>query len=151
VRSVIFVCLGNICRSPLAEGIARRIAEERDLDLRIDSAGTGDWHIGEPPCDHSVTVARKHGIDISALRARQVMTRDFECFDLVIALDAKNYGDLERLGAQKLCKLGDFGCGGEDVPDPYFFPGYEGFERVFEMVETCVAELIDTHFTENGC
>jgi protein-tyrosine phosphatase len=150
VRSVIFVCLGNICRSPLAEGIARRIAEERGLDLHIDSAGTGDWHIGEPPCDHSVTVARKHGIDISALRARQVMVRDFDCFDLVIALDAKNYGDLERLGAQRLCKLGDFGYGGEDVPDPYFFPGYEGFEKVFEMVETCVTELIDTHFTEKG-
>jgi protein-tyrosine phosphatase len=146
---VIFVCLGNICRSPLAEGIARRVAEERGLDLRIDSAGTGDWHIGEPPCDHSVTVAQKHGIDISVLRARQVRKRDLELFDLVIALDAKNYSDLERMGAENLYKLGDFGFGGEDVPDPYFFPGYEGFDRVFEMVETCVTELFDTHFPDD--
>ena len=146
MTSVIFVCLGNICRSPLAEGIARRLADERGVQLRIDSAGTGEWHVGEPPCEHSVRVARAHGIDISGLRARRVTRQDLERFDLVIALDAKNYNDLKRMGATTLEKLGAYGHGGEDVPDPYFFPGYEGFEKVFAMVESCVTELFDTHF-----
>jgi len=146
VTSVIFVCLGNICRSPLAEGVARRLADERGVRLRIDSAGTGDWHVGEPPCEHSVRVARAHGIDISGLRARRVTPQDLERFDLVIALDAKNYNDLKRMGARTLEKLGAYGHGGEDVPDPYFFPGYEGFEKVFAMVEACVTELFDTDF-----
>lgn len=146
MTSVIFVCLGNICRSPLAEGVARRLADERGVRLRIDSAGTGDWHVGEPPCEHSVRVARAHGIDISGLRARRVTRQDLERFDLVIALDAKNYNDLKRMGARTLEKLGAYGHGGEDVPDPYFFPGYEGFEKVFAMVEACVTELFDTDF-----
>ena len=146
MRSVIFVCLGNICRSPLAEGVARRIATQRGLDIEIDSAGTGNWHVGEAPCDNSVRVALKHGIDIASLRARQVTKHDLERFDLVIALDAKNYRDLERLGARTLFKLGEFGCRGEDIPDPYFFPGYEGFDKVFGMVESCVTELFDVHF-----
>ena len=73
---------------------------------------------------------------------------DFDRFDLVVALDAKNYRDLKGMGAQNLCKLGDFGYGGEDVPDPYFFSGYEGFDRVFAMVEACVTSLLDTHFPE---
>lgn len=144
--SVIFVCLGNICRSPLAEGVARRLADTHGLDVAVDSAGTGNWHVGEAPCEHSVTVARRHGIDIAAYRARQVTRKDFERFDLVIALDGKNYNDLKRLGAQNLYKLGDFGYGGDDVPDPYFFPGFEGFETVFSMVESCVGELFERHF-----
>lgn len=146
MKSVIFVCLGNICRSPLAEGVARRLAAERGLALRIDSAGTGEWHIGEPPCEHSITVASRHGIDISGLRARRVTSRDLECFELVIALDGKNYNDLKRMGARNLHKLGDFGYRGEDVPDPYFFPGYEGFDRVFGMIEACVTELFNARF-----
>ena len=148
MKSVIFVCLGNICRSPLAEGVARRIAEERNLDIVIDSAGTGDWHIGEAPCENSVTVARRHAIDIASYRARQVKCEDLERFDMVIALDEKNYNDLKRMGAGRLHKLGEFGHGGEDVPDPYFFPGYEGFEKVFAMVERCVEELFERHFLE---
>ncbi len=143
MRSVIFVCLGNICRSPIAEGVARSVAAERGLEIAIDSAGTGNWHVGEPPCENSVRVAQRHGVDIASLRARQVERKDFERFDLVVALDAKNYADLERLGARNLCKLGDFGFKGEDVPDPYFFPGYEGFEKVFDMIEQCVTELFD--------
>ena len=146
MKSVIFVCLGNICRSPLAEGVARRLAEERNLDILIDSAGTGDWHVGEAPCDHSITVARNNGIDISMQRSRQVKKHDFSQFDLIIALDSKNYNDLKQLGADPIFKLGEFGYNGEDVPDPYYFPGFEGFDRVFEMVESCVTELFDTHF-----
>lgn len=144
--SVIFVCLGNICRSPIAEGVARKIADERGLDIVIDSAGTGSWHVGESPCQNSITVAGKYGIDISKLRARQVKPEDFEMFDLVIALDESNYNDLKQMGASSLHKLGAFGYENEDVPDPYFFDGYEGFDRVYEMIEVCVSELFDQKF-----
>ena len=146
MKSVLFVCLGNICRSPIAEGIARQIAGERGLEITIDSAGTGSWHVGEPPCDHSVRIANSRGVDISAQRARQVQKKDLETFDLVIALDQKNYDDLKRLGAGELYKLGEFGYNGADVPDPFFFPGYEGFDKVFEMIEVCVYNLIQKKF-----
>ena len=141
MKSVLFVCLGNICRSPIAEGIARQIAGERGLDITIDSAGTGSWHVGEPPCEHSVRIANSRGVDISAQRARQVKKKDLETFDLIIALDQNNYDDLKRLGAVELYKLGEFGYNGADVPDPFFFPGYEGFDKVFEMIEVCVYNL----------
>lgn len=147
MKSVLFVCLGNICRSPIAEGVARKLAAERGLELHIDSAGTGNWHAGEAPCGHSVAAAAKHGIDIASQRARQVRREELGRFDLVIALDQSNYNDLKRMGAANLYKLGEFGCGGEDVPDPYFFKGYEGFEKVFSMIDACVRELFDTHFS----
>lgn len=140
--SVLFVCLGNICRSPLAEAIMRKKAADRGLSLRIDSAGTGSWHIGEPPCDNSITVAKRHGLDISRLRARQVSRRDAEDFDVIVALDAKNLADLRRMGFTNVYKLGSFGHRNEDVPDPYFFPGYEGFERVYAMIEKCCDVLL---------
>ncbi len=146
MKSLLFVCLGNICRSPLAEGIAKKIADERGLDIHIDSAGTGSWHVGESPCSDSIKVAKSHGVDISRQRARQVMKEDFERFELIIALDENNYNDLKRLGARSLVKLGSFGHDGEDVPDPYFFPGYEGFDKVYTMIESCLSVLFD----ENG-
>ncbi|WP_345972694.1 low molecular weight protein-tyrosine-phosphatase [Sulfurimonas diazotrophicus] len=142
MRSILFVCLGNICRSPLAEAILRSQAEAKGMALRIDSAGTGSWHIGEPPCDHSVRVAKAHGLDIAAYRARQVCPGDADAFDVIVALDAKNVADLKRMGMANVYKLGDFGYGGEDVPDPYFFPGFEGFEKVFTMIETCCTTLM---------
>ena len=146
VNSVVFVCLGNICRSPIAEGVARKIAKERGLDIMIDSAGTGNWHVGKAPCEHSIAVAKENAIDISTLRARQVKPEDLEMFDLVIALDESNYNDLKRMGASSLHKLGVFGYNDEDVPDPYFFDGYEGFDKVYEMIEVCVGELFDREF-----
>lgn len=142
MRSVLFVCLGNICRSPLAEAILRAKAAEKGMDLRVDSAGTGSWHIGEPPCDNSVRIAKQHGLDIGAYRARQVCLEDAEAFDVIVGLDAKNIADLERMGMANVYKLGDFGFGGEDVPDPYFFPGFEGFEKVFSMIESCCSGLL---------
>jgi protein-tyrosine phosphatase len=145
MKSVIFVCLGNICRSPLAEGIARKFAQDRGLELSIDSAGTGNWHVGEAPCEHSVAIAQEHGVEIGHLRARQVKREDFEVFELVIALDESNYNDLKRMGASPV-KLGMYGHDGQDVPDPYFFKGYEGFEKVFTMIESCVELLFDEHF-----
>lgn len=142
MKSILFVCLGNICRSPIAEGVARRLIEEGDHTITVDSAGTGSWHVGETPCKHSVTVARNHNIDISQFRARQVKKSDFKVFDLIVALDQNNYQDLKALGCQNLVKLGDFGHEGADVPDPYFFDGFEGFEHVYTMIESCVKELL---------
>ncbi len=144
MKSILFVCLGNICRSPLAEGIARHYIQTHQLDIHVDSAGTGNWHVGEAPCDNSVKVAAHHGIDISHQRARQFKTQDILDFDLIIALDQSNYNDLKKLGASNLHKLGAFGFNHEDVPDPYFFPGFEGFEKVYSMIETCVHNLLES-------
>ena len=143
MQSILFVCLGNICRSPIAEGVARRLIEEGGHNIVVDSAGTGNWHVGETPCEHSVAVARNHDVDISQLRARQVKKADFTAFDLIVALDQSNYRDLKALGCQNLVKLGDYGHGGADVPDPYFFDGFEGFENVYTMIESCVKELLN--------
>lgn len=142
INSIIFVCLGNICRSPIAEGVAKRLIKEQQLNIQIQSAGTGDWHIGEAPCENSIKVAKQHGIDISEQRARQITKHDLKKFDLVVGLDHKNIASLKQLGRQKVLLLGDFGYQGQDVPDPYFFDGFEGFDKVYEMIETCVENLI---------
>ena len=142
LNSILFVCLGNICRSPIAEGVARKLIEQGGRPISVDSAGTGNWHVGEAPCAHSVTVARNNGVDISYLRARQVRKADFESFDLIVALDQSNYRDLKAMGCKNLVKLGDYGFDGADVPDPYFFKGFDGFENVYKMIEECVRELL---------
>ncbi len=141
-KSILFVCLGNICRSPLAEGIAREIADKQGLDIEIDSCGTGSWHVGEAPCPDSIRIANANDLDISMLRARQIVTTDLEKFELIIALDDKNLHDLKKMGAKNVRKLGHYGYNGEDVPDPYFFPGYEGFEKVYKMIDTCVKNVL---------
>jgi len=141
-KSVIFVCLGNICRSPIAHGVAQKYAKENNMDIVIDSAGTGDWHIGNPPCEHSIEVAKQNDVDISKQKARQVTKEDFEKFDLVIGLDDSNVANIKKLGCKNVLKLGDFGYNGVDVPDPYFFDGFEGFDKVFEMIEICTINLI---------
>ncbi|WP_072679431.1 low molecular weight protein-tyrosine-phosphatase [Arcobacter sp. LA11] len=143
VKSIIFVCLGNICRSPLAEGIAKKYAKEYNLDIKIESAGTGNWHIGEAPCPDSIKIGQQNGVDISSQRAQLVQVDDFKNFDLVIGLDDNNVRDLKKLGCKNPLKLGDFGCDGDDVPDPYFFDGFEGFDKVYEMIDTCVKNLIE--------
>jgi protein-tyrosine phosphatase len=125
-RSVLFVCLGNICRSPLAEAALRHEAEKLGLDLEVDSAGTGDWHIGYPPDPRAAAVAARNDVDISNLRARQVGPEDFRRFDHIVALDAKNLRDLERLrpadAKAELSLLLDHvdGRKGEAVADPYY-------------------------------
>lgn len=143
-KSIIFVCLGNICRSPLAEGAAKQYIKDKGLDIYVESAGTGSWHIGEPPCENSIKVAHQNGLDISQQRARQVKTEDFEKFDYVIGLDDSNVQNLKNLGCKNVLKLGDYGYDGEDVPDPYFFDGFEGFDKVFSMINTCTKNFIDT-------
>ena len=143
IKSILFVCLGNICRSPLAEGIAKNYIKEKNLNLVIESAGTGHWHVGEKPCENSIKVALLNGVDISNQKAQQVKKSDFKNFDLIVGLDDKNISNLKNLGCKNPIKLGDFGFNGECVPDPYFFDGFEGFDKVFEMIDVCVRNLID--------
>jgi protein-tyrosine phosphatase len=124
--AVLFVCLGNICRSPLAEAAFRAQAEERGLDVEADSAGTGDWHVGEPPDPRARSVAARNGLSIDHLRARQVAARDFNRFDHIIAMDRQNLADLEllRSGSKRaeLSLLLDHvpGREGQAVADPYY-------------------------------
>jgi len=124
--SVLFVCLGNICRSPLAEAAMRRQADAVGLDVEVDSAGTGDWHIGSPPDRRAIAVARRNGIDITPMRARQVTAADFARFDHIIALDRDNLHALEVLqppgSRARLSLLLDHveGRAGEPVADPYY-------------------------------
>ena len=142
-KSIIFVCLGNICRSPLAHGIAENYVNKNNLDLKISSAGTGSWHIGESPCENSIKVAKQNGIDISSQRAVQFTKNDINKYDYVIGLDDSNVKNIKKLGQEKVLKLGDFGFSGKDVPDPYFFEGFEGFDKVYEMIEICVKTLLE--------
>jgi len=124
--AVLFVCLGNICRSPLAEAAFRQEAERRGLDVEIDSAGTGSWHIGDPPDRRAQAVALKHGVDISGYRGRQVKPEDFRRFTHVVALDRDNLADLKRIqpsdGTAQLLLLLDAveGRRGKSVADPYY-------------------------------
>ncbi|HIQ28382.1 MAG TPA: low molecular weight phosphotyrosine protein phosphatase [Sulfurovum sp.] len=144
MKKVLFVCLGNICRSPLAQGIAQQLSRKTNLELEIDSAGTSTWHIGEAPCDNSIKVALNHHIDISQQHSRTITNEDIHKFDYVIAMDKKNQTDLENFGFKNIYLLGDFGeSKGADVPDPYFFDGFEGFEKVYSMIELCVMNMIE--------
>jgi protein-tyrosine phosphatase len=124
--SVLFVCLGNICRSPLAEAAFRREAARRGLDVEIDSAGTGEWHNGNPPDPRAIAVAARNGIDISGLRARQVTRSDFRRFDRIVALDLDNLSALEAMrpadAPASLSLLLDHvrGRKGQAVADPYY-------------------------------
>jgi len=143
MKSIIFVCLGNICRSPIADGCATKLAKENSLDITIESAGTSSWHVGESPCENSIKVCKFHDVDISTLKASQFTQTDISSYDLVVALDDSNFSDLKNLGATNLVKLGDYGFDSEDVPDPYFFNGFEGFDKVFSMIDNCVKNLFE--------
>lgn len=145
--SVLFVCLGNICRSPLAEGIFRDLAEREGVAVEIDSAGTGDWHLGHAPDPRAQAVADKNGLDISALRARLVTPADFHRFDRIVAMDASNLANLEAMrpadARATLARLLDFadGVALTDVPDPYE-GGAEGFDETYRLVEAGARGLL---------
>jgi protein-tyrosine phosphatase len=147
--SVLFVCLGNICRSPTAEGVFRHLVAEAApaLEVEIDSAGTGDYHIGSAPDRRSQRTAMRRGIDLSGLRARQVAARDFEHFELILAMDRSNLQVLQALQprqshAQVELFLRYAGNQTDlEVPDPYF-GGEDGFERVLDLVTLASRGLI---------
>lgn len=153
--SVLFVCLGNICRSPLAEAALRHHAEKADLDVIVDSAGTGSWHIGKGPDPRSRAEALRHGIDIGAYRARQVGPKDFTRFDRIIALDQSNLADLRKIeptpSRAQLSLLLDHipGMAGQDVEDPYF-GGPEGFEVTWRQVSEAARNLVDALLQERA-
>lgn len=147
--SILFVCLGNICRSPLAEGVFRSLVEEAGLSERfeIDSAGTGAWHVGEPPDARAAMVASQHGVTLEC-RARQVTTKDFGRFDYVIAMDRENLRNLQRMAAEagsdaevRLLREFDPEQDGDEVPDPYY-GGASGFETVYDIVSRSCRALL---------
>ncbi|WP_111929113.1 low molecular weight protein-tyrosine-phosphatase [Paraburkholderia bryophila] len=152
--SICFVCLGNICRSPTAEGVMRRLVDEAKLSERIliDSAGTGDWHIGQAPDERAQQAAGRRGYELAALRGRQIAPADFERFDLLIAMDDKNVAALRQVSApaqrEKIRLLMEFvpetdtrWGGAREVVDPYF-GGAEGFEQVLDQCEAACRGLI---------
>ena len=143
MKSILFVCLGNICRSPLAHGIAQNIVQKRNLSVFIDSAGTSNWHEGESPCANSIKVAKQYQVDISQQHSRPVRKEDISSFDYVVAMDKQNKEDMEAFGFTQVYLLGDFSdYNGGDVPDPWFFKGFEGFEKVYTMVSLCVEDFM---------
>ncbi len=146
--SVLFVCLGNICRSPLAEAALRAEAERAALPIKVDSAGTGDWHVDCPPDKRAQAVALRHGIDISTYRGRQVTVQDFHRFDHIFALDGENLKNLRRIrpsdGIAHLRLLMDLvpGREGTSVTDPYFGED-EGFDETWADVTSAAKALIE--------
>ncbi|MBL0374654.1 low molecular weight phosphotyrosine protein phosphatase [Rhizobium sp. KVB221] len=151
-RRILFVCLGNICRSPLGEGILRHLADDRGLAhlIETDSAGTGGWHQGDPPDPRSIKTASNHGIDIAPLRGRKVRPADFNAFDLIFAMDRDNLRDLVKMAphdsSADIHLFMDFVSGERrDVPDPYY-GDMSDFEEVYDMLEKGCETLIATLF-----
>jgi protein-tyrosine phosphatase len=145
---VLFVCMGNICRSPTAEAVFKHLVEQAGEGARVlsDSAGTHDYHVGAPPDERAQAAARQRGYDLSALRARQIQRRDFAAFDYVLAMDGHNLEQLARNcpqeHRQKLRLFTSFADGARrDVPDPYY-GGAQGFEQVLDMVEDAAQALL---------
>ncbi|MBW9054240.1 low molecular weight protein-tyrosine-phosphatase [Rhizobium mesosinicum] len=152
--SILFVCMGNICRSPLAEGIFRHVADEAGLGkaFHIDSAGLGGWHQGELPDRRSITTARAHGIDITGQRARKILPEDFDDSDLILAMDRSNVAELRRHSphADNVHLFGDFALGtGEDIPDPYY-GDREDFEFVYARLFSGCSTLVERLGTVSG-
>lgn len=144
------VCLGNICRSPLAEGIMRAKIQEAGLDWEVDSAGTSGFHVGEPPDKRSIQVAKKHGIDISQQRSRQFRGWDFEQFDIIYVMDSSNYRDVvamaespEEKAKVKLIMNEIQPQKNIAVPDPYY--GEFGFENVYQMLDQACESIAQSY------
>jgi len=144
---VLMVCLGNICRSPLAEGILA--AKVSDREILVDSAGTAGYHIGKPPDPRSIEIAAKHGIDISHQRCRRFSSADFVKYDYIFAMDRENLMNLQDLARdprdfKKLSLLpGEAGMDAEEVPDPYY-GGVQGFLEVYRMIDRATDRLLAT-------
>lgn len=146
--SILMVCLGNICRSPMAEGIMRYELANSGIVAQVDSAGTSSWHSGEPPDTRAIQNMRSNGIDISMLRARQFHVGDFQHFDRIYVMDVHNYNDVLSLAssqdaAAKVQMIMNMVTPGvnQSVPDPYY-GGDEGFQQVFEMLTLACRKII---------
>ncbi|HEY9855169.1 MAG TPA: low molecular weight protein-tyrosine-phosphatase [Stenomitos sp.] len=154
---VLFVCLGNICRSPLGEGIFRHLVTQAGLApyFEIDSAGTGNWHIGQEPHHGSQRIARERGLDISDQRARQIRPEDLMTYDYIVAMDSQNAADIRALDPEgrataRIVRMMEFAPerGTPDVPDPYF-GGPEGFDLVYDMVQEACQAMLDRIVSEH--
>ena len=145
---VLFVCLGNICRSPLGEGILQHKINQQGLDWETDSAGTAAYHVGEKPDKRSAAIAKEHDIDINVQRARQFVKSDFNTFDHILVMDDSNFNNVMLLAASsqeeaKVEKLLDYGNTAiKDVPDPYYEGGFDG---VFNLIEQAIDDFIAKH------
>jgi len=153
MKRILFVCLGNICRSPAAEGVFRAKARERGINLYADSAGTGGWHVGDPPDARMIRAAARRGYDISCRRARQVELEDFYSFDYLLAMDFKNQSDLLAMAPpNRSCDIRlflDFAdTDTREMPDPYY-GGAAGFERALSLIELG-AEGFLTHLEDES-
>jgi len=143
---VLMVCLGNICRSPLAHGILKNRIDKLNLDWEVDSAGTSAFHAGEQPDERSIEVAEKNNINISNQRSRQFVSADLQQFDLIIAMDNSNFKDIKSLAStneeSKIKMLLNYSYPNENraVPDPYY---HGGFESVFEMISMAIDQLVE--------
>lgn len=146
---ILFVCMGNICRSPSAEGVFRQLIAARapEVSIEIDSAGTHDYHVGDPPDRRAQAAASRRGIDLSSLRARQVEPADFERFDLILAMDEDNLRELRQAAPppahERIRLLMDFApnAASRAVPDPYY-GGSQGFEAVLDLLEEAAEGLL---------
>ncbi len=137
---ILCVCLGNICRSPTAEAVLRAKAASRGVALKIDSAGTGAWHIGKPPYGPMIQAAAERGYDLSPLRARQVSAADFDRFDLILGMDGENIADLAATApANGRARVALFDASG-DVPDPYYT---RDFESALDQIERAADRILD--------
>ena len=148
-KSILFVCLGNICRSPLAEGVFRSVLAERGMedDFLIDSAGMGDWHAGQAPDHRAIAVARTNGLDISGQQARAITEADFERFDLILGMDRKNIRELREIAPDasrdRIHLFLDYaGSGAKEVPDPYFGDA-AGFAETYRLIRAASEGLAD--------
>ncbi len=150
MSKILFVCMGNICRSPSAEGVFRKLISEEapDLQIKVDSAGTHAYHVGEPPDPRSQEAALRRGVDLSPLRARRVATRDFHEFDLLLAMDQTNLAALDNdcpsEVRHKMRLFLDYldDPARREVPDPYY-GGHAGFEQVLDLVEEASQALLN--------
>lgn len=149
---ILMVCLGNICRSPLAEGIMKHQLSERQLDWEVDSAGTSHWHVGERPDPRSISTAQQHGLDISHQQARQLQPEDLQDYDLILAMDQSNYHDVISLARkpeerEKVKTILSYvpGQSDQNVPDPYWDDN--GFEQVYGMLEEACERVLEAHRT----
>lgn len=149
IMKILMVCLGNICRSPMAEGILRKKSTEAKKNWTIDSAGTSNYHIGEAPDSRATQKAAKYDVDISKLRARQFSVSDFDHFDLILAMDESNFNDILRkarneFDEEKVKMILNFSYPGKNkaVPDPYY-GGDAGFEEVFRLLNEACDKIIE--------